>query len=278
MAFSRVLAKNLAQVALASYENERQFQRMIRREAPRFNGGLIDLDSADLLTDSNNKADSEVYTMRTTRGDVIIAFRGSEITFKKGDGSIKDWLQTDLDAFPIKYPLYDGNAGFLGSKIPYTHGGFWDAYNVIRGELRNSARRQIARSKKKHPTLFITGHSLGGALSIHAGTELGDEFPKSKIKVYTYGAPRVGNNDFCKLFNNRVEEAFLIANKCDPAPFVPPLGVNINISEKRYKHPSKVKYMKKNGDLKNGLPTAKPAFNLIDHRLLSYIDQMNESF
>jgi predicted lipase len=52
----------------------------------------------------------------------------------------------------------------------------------------------------KHPgaPIFVTGHSLGGALAVIAALDLKLSL-NVKVTVYTYGQPRVGNAKFSDL-------------------------------------------------------------------------------
>ncbi len=172
-----------------------------------------------LRSEPNLKSDTECYVLKNKRGDVIIAFRGSETPFKE-DGSIKDWVWTDMDTMPIKYPLYTGNSGFLGSKQHFVHKGFWKAYNAIRSQLISKVR-EVLNEGSGNRKIYITGHSLGGALAHHAGQELSTIFDEP-VKIFTYGSPRVGNDDFCKALNKNATSVSLFVNNCDPAPYVPP--------------------------------------------------------
>jgi triacylglycerol lipase len=49
----------------------------------------------------------------------------------------------------------------------------------------------------KYPTaeIFVTGHSLGGALAVLAAVDIKHNIsPESEVILYTYGQPRVGND------------------------------------------------------------------------------------
>merc|ERR1712085_42796 len=49
--------------------------------------------------------------------------------------------------------------------------------------------------------LFVTGHSLGGALSVLCGIRLALKFPNKNVQVINFGCPKVGNAAFAKLVN-----------------------------------------------------------------------------
>lgn len=60
---------------------------------------------------------------------------------------------------------------------------------------------------KNHPDekIYLTGHSLGGAISILIAARLVDAgADMSKIKVITFGAPAVGNRDFINFYQDKI--------------------------------------------------------------------------
>lgn len=97
----------------------------------------------------------------------------SQILVFRGTQDLQNWL-TNLDTAPIKFPH--------GGRI---HRGFSQALDSILGEL-------IAELRQHQGPLFITGHSLGGALAVAAAAQ-----PEiTATAVYTFGSPRVGNPEF----------------------------------------------------------------------------------
>ena len=48
--------------------------------------------------------------------------------------------------------------------------------------------------RNKQKQLWITGHSLGGAMATLCASRLEEKNPK----LYTYGSPRVGGKEFCQ--------------------------------------------------------------------------------
>jgi len=111
---------------------------------------------------------------------LIIAFRGTN--------SIRNWV---TDAEFERTILVSGVDGTC-SKI---HKGFEAALNSVIEQLINrlgGCSRFVYQNCKP---LFITGHSLGGALAILAALEL-QRNGLPIAQVYTFGQPRVGNGDF----------------------------------------------------------------------------------
>jgi predicted lipase len=98
------------------------------------------------------------------------------------------------------------------------HGGFLDAYDSVRhrlltlveallGTLRDDAGNEISSWH-----VYLTGHSLGGALATLFAVELSSKLAKSggqtQITMYNFGSPRVGNKQFADMYNE-VGEIFL---------------------------------------------------------------------
>lgn len=108
----------------------------------------------------------------TTYSAVIVAFRGSS--------NVKNWIG-DFDATQIAYSKCDG------CKV---HRGFYNGYMTVSSFVKSQI--QLILSKYRNSPIYVTGHSLGGALGIVAALDIHSTFSVVP-KVYTYGQPRVGN-------------------------------------------------------------------------------------
>ncbi len=141
---------------------------------------------------------------------IVVAFRGTE-------QKISDWL---TDARAIPFEATDQNTG----KTMKVHTGFREALliNTKDGktvfenvtELLGSAEAKDANGKPL--PVFVTGHSLGGALALLTARDLDKELDGA---CYTYGAPRVGNYEHFRYIKMPV---FRIVNSVDIVPRVPP--------------------------------------------------------
>ncbi len=130
---------------------------------------------------------------------VIVAFRGS--------ASLQDWF-TNFQAVRDPGPLYRTKA----------HEGFQDAlFPAVLG-LTNA----IESFRDKDQKLWLTGHSLGGALaSLYSGMLIENGYPV--YGLYHFGSPRPGDANFDKKLNKAIPGPhFRIANVGDIVPHVPP--------------------------------------------------------
>ncbi|KAG8713608.1 hypothetical protein FRC08_013044 [Ceratobasidium sp. 394] len=100
-----------------------------------------------------------------------------------------------------------------------THSGFQKAQ-------KRSAFAKLDAVKKamsKHGTSLVTltGHSLGGAISLIDALFLSINLPDAQIKVVTHGMPRVGNPDFAALVDSKIPDMARINNERDIVPITP---------------------------------------------------------
>ena len=128
-------------------------------------------------------------------GMAVLAFRGTQ--------QVKDWM-TNLDAATMPVSSSGGNT--LGN----VHRGFNEAFLSVRDQID-----PLLVGDDDLP-LFITGHSLGGALATLATWYLKGD---SLAACYTFGAPRVGDMGLMDRFRTPI---YRIVNGTDPVPFVPP--------------------------------------------------------
>ena len=130
--------------------------------------------------------------------DIVVAFRGSQAPTSI-DG-LKDWLLTNANDFLI---IPEGRAGTdfaaagVGARF---HKGFVTALGDVWDGLFPLV--DAAMQQKERP-LWVTGHSLGGALALVGAWRFQRQMAPVH-QVYTFGAPMVGNADVATAF----EQAF----------------------------------------------------------------------
>lgn len=135
-------------------------------------------------------ADTQAVVMSNDKV-VIVSFRGSELSSNGKISPVKmiyDWLLTDFNFFKKRIVWW----GF-GVKV---HRGIYTAMDIAYDEMKNIIKSHLSGTDKK---LWITGHSLAGGIApLFAYRLAEDSFDIQGI--YTFAAPRVGNDDFCKLY------------------------------------------------------------------------------
>ena len=130
----------------------------------------------------------------------ILAFRGTEAD------RIRD-IKADAKATQTTCPT--------GGRV---HSGFKEQYDDVACQVEMVLNRQEIKDKP----LFITGHSLGGAVAAIATRRLNAEYRIASC--YTYGSPRVGTEEWVA----QVKTPFYrIVNSADPVPTVPLSGAVI---------------------------------------------------
>lgn len=121
----------------------------------------------------------------------VLAFRGTQ-------KDLRDII-TDL-----QFRMYSNPDGTR------THTGFGTAFSHIKDEVREA----VSKLDSGLP-LYITGHSLGGALATIAASQLSSD---QIAACYTFGAPRVGNLEFSRIIKVPI---YRIVNSTDIVARVP---------------------------------------------------------
>lgn len=132
---------------------------------------------------------------------VIVAFRGSN--------NIQNWI-LNIDTGRSTYSLCSGCS---------VHSGFYSGYNFVAPAMKNAV--QNLKAKYRGSKLYVTGHSLGGALAILATADLHNVFGAVDL-TYTFGQPRVGNQAFADWFEARFPNVYRLVDYADIVPHVPP--------------------------------------------------------
>lgn len=126
--------------------------------------------------------------------DLVVAFRGTQ--------SLANFV---TDAQVRRVPLFPGSDA-------EAHEGFFFAFESVRTRLEEAVAE--LRSER----VWFTGHSLGGALATLAGLY----FAGPGVSVYTFGAPRVGNAAFRRLYQSQLgAHTFRIVHADDIVPHIP---------------------------------------------------------
>lgn len=143
---------------------------------------------------------------------IIISFRGTATTAN---------MFSDAN-FRFTTILVDG----VSEKIR-VHVGFKNAVDKIWPEIRNFVATFLTRFNKSSemPEIWITGHSLGGAMATLAAFDClygGEESLNcNKVHLYTFGQPKVGNELFIEMLKRKVASYHRFVNYLDIVPNLP---------------------------------------------------------
>jgi triacylglycerol lipase len=154
---------------------------------------------------------------------IVVAFRGTELP--NTIEGLKDCLLTDamnLLMVPEGRLGTDFAAAGVGARF---HKGFIAALATVWDPLLTAVEAELKRSERP---LWITGHSLGGALALLAAWLFQRKF-LSVHQVYTYGAPMIGNAAASQAFDKEFEgKIFRYVNPTDPVPKLPTFSLLAN--------------------------------------------------
>ncbi len=153
------------------------------------------------------------FLIGTNQADgIVLAFRGTlPPTNLNIPPQIRDWLQ-DFLAEPVAEP------GSLPTAMK-VHRGFWNAVDSLWPQLLRALQDLLASDP--HPSLYITGHSKGGAMAAIAAARLFFQENIRAAGVYLYGAPRAGNSAFVAGFPSAVP-VVRFEHYLDLVPLLPP--------------------------------------------------------
>ncbi|WP_170113330.1 lipase family protein [Ahniella affigens] len=182
----------MAEAALLAYarpEGNRWFAHASKAFKTAFSAPLADATKVSVRHGAGRKRGTNWYLISANEFNLLV-FRGSEVPGQINDlpqlGQVlRDWVVT--------------NAQFLPSHLgngARAHEGFTEAY----AEVAPAIDKALRESVNPNARLFITGHSLGGAMAVLAAASLQNFF--GTITCYTFGAPRVGDRGFARMLAN----------------------------------------------------------------------------
>ncbi len=157
------------------------------------------------------RVDGDIFgltAMNTATKTVAVSFRGTQ--------TLEDWL-ADLDFVALPYSSVN-NAGNV-------HMGFQLVYNAVRDSVAQLVRSALAAGCQN---IWITGHSLGGALALLCAPDLLSNVSKLIVpRLYTFAGPRVAQDGLLKpgfeeFFDARITLCYRVVNRWDKVPDLPP--------------------------------------------------------
>jgi hypothetical protein len=154
---------------------------------------------------------------------IIVAFRGSENPTSL-DG-LKDWFLTNARNFlvlPTGKIGTDFQAAGVGARF---HKGFMEALAEIWDPLYKKLDDTFAA--KERP-VWVTGHSLGGALALLSSWRFKRHFIPVH-QIYTFGAPMIGNGAAAEAYHKEFPgRIFRYVDRGDLVPRLPTMSLLSN--------------------------------------------------
>ena len=164
------------------------------------------------------------FDMRSSQACVVVhedficaAFRGTN--------ELADW-RDNVQVGKVKGPFGRVHRGFQSALM--------DVWPAMRARLANYPQRP----------LWLTGHSLGGAMATLAAAQLADA-DESFIGVYTFGSPRCGGKKFSRVYEIEAgARSHRVHNNSDIVTRFPTRQMN-------YRHVGRLAYITESGEIKH---------------------------
>ena len=180
---------------------------------------------------------------------IVVAFRGTEM-----DKPLDFFTDVNFKPAPFEF-LAERGAPADARGAGCAHAGFLRAYESVRARVFAAVddvieAEKLARARDDDDDdarddsisgpdrgnsaawhVFVTGHSLGGALATLFACELGRSArgPAAArrrdvtVTMYNFGSPRVGDGAFCDAYNAFVPDSVRVVNRADLVPTLPAL-------------------------------------------------------
>lgn len=181
----------------------------------------------------NRVTDTQAFIFKKNH-HIVLVFRGSQQSADWGTN-----FKFRMKQFAVTHAQQD-------DAIPTgeVHRGFQDAWQSVEKRVLYRLRKWWTPKTQ----LWITGHSLGGALAALAATSL--EYQGFKVAgLYTFGQPRVGDWAFTRQVNARMgDRMFRYVNNNDVVPLIPPQFNPANPG-RLYGHMGNFRYFDRKGKL-----------------------------
>ena len=178
-------------IEIVGYDPEKEMDKL------KENVELLNMEIKETFDNDGTQA-----ILLANQSSIFLGFRGTEPT------SMKD-IKSDTKATTMVCES--------GGKI---HTGFSEAFDRVAIQIQTA----LDKDEFKDKPLFITGHSLGGALATIAAKKLTHH--AGIAACYTFGSPRVGDP---KWTTNIKTPIYRIVNAADPVTMLPPSSETISI-------------------------------------------------
>tara|TARA_B100000470_G_scaffold44147_1_gene32253 strand:+ start:1137 stop:1958 length:822 start_codon:yes stop_codon:yes gene_type:complete len=170
----------MARLAKAVYTHDQTPAKLPDKKAILNDLKSEDSDFLDVIVASKDSAQGMMVEHKEY---FCLAFRGTD--------ELADWVD-NINAIAVKQLFGEFHRGFWNS--------VQDIWEILFGQYQLKAR-------EKQKPLFLTGHSLGGAMATIAAAILSHrDLPFTSC--YTFGQPRAMNKETSRLFNMECKERF----------------------------------------------------------------------
>ena len=211
------LSVMLAEASQIAYLAESEIASWATNNLSSTNVEFIDAEDTEVFIAEN---DSEMY----------IVFRGSK--------GLRDWI---------------ANMKILKSTTDFgkVHSGFMEAFSVVREKIFTAMTRARENNKK----LYLSGHSLGGALATIAAADSNIKIGSTPIEaIYTFGMPKTSNRTAADYINSNFGSRFFrFVNDRDIVTRIPPGS----------RHVGRLIHFDKHGEIKNTNNNVETTLSLI---------------
>lgn len=215
----------MSKLALLAYAGEKEIRKQI-----------LAFDEKRILNFKfyNLKSDTQFFVV-STGNDIFISFRGTQTD--NTTGIINDW-KTNLKFNQVWFDKYGKGK---------VHEGFFNRFKSSWSHIEDFLKKNSSEHNSKN--IWLTGHSLGGAIATITLAalyyeDLFKELGNYNIGgLYTYGQPKVGNSAFCNQFKGITDRIVRVENCNDPVAILP-----LSVSKKsQYIHVGHPKTISKKG-------------------------------
>ena len=138
---------------------------------------------------SKNPTDTQAF-MATNRNTIVISVRGTEGPFSL------DMIQNS------KFAMNSCPESL--AQIGSVHTGFLQAFEYLWKSVQSYCENHLEGPDGAPKSIFVTGHSLGGAVATLLACAISATFKRNPVTLYTYATPRVGDTVFARHWNFQV--------------------------------------------------------------------------
>jgi hypothetical protein len=182
------------------------------------------------------------YAVLSTSNLILVCFRGSD--------EASDWISA-IPGGNFSSEMITAPPSWGSVKV---HANYYQALNMVYGQVLSSINNRLRRGTR----VFITGHSRGGSLATLCAYRLKQIDKIDVAGLYTFGAPRVGNDHFRSLYRNAGlwDKTFRWVRDRDMGPRWPDFDTVVGTN--RYYHVGEMFHISGSGVVTNPDPDFEP--------------------